>query len=165
MATNRNSTSVAALEGFPAVLPPAGLGHNALYVQKGFLAVPTGDVSNGVYRMIRVPAAAVMHDLLRMHTALTSLGLHVGVWRTPDDGGTVVSQQFFASVGLGTAVTSPSSLININGLNNPPSQVLPLWQAAGLPAPPPSQYLDICGQINTPSTAAGSLIFFAYYSV
>jgi hypothetical protein len=133
---------------------------------KGFLSVPTGDAINDVYRMFRLPANALLHDLQRSQNNITALDGDVGVHRTPDDGGTVVVADFFgSSVAMATATVGPNSVLNESTVNTPTLQMLPLWQALGLAAPPPSGFFDVTITVTTAATAAGQLVLTGYYSV
>ena len=162
---NRSSVQVTALDGVPqTILGPVG--HSEMFGQKGFLSVVTGDSIGDVYRMLRIPANAVVYDLLRSQNAITALAGDVGVYRTPDDGGAVVDADFFASaVALAAATVGPTSVMNESTVNTPTLQMLPLWQALGLSAPPASGYFDICVTVTTAATAAGTLILQAIYSL
>lgn len=131
----------------------------------GVIAVTTGEVVGNILRHTLIPANAVVRSVKLSCTAVAVGGaVDIGVYRTADDGGAVVDADLFASAVVVTAALSNSDVTHESGEYTLAESNMPLWQAAGLTAPPPSGYLVIASTVTTNMGGAGTLGVSAYYA-
>ena len=146
-------TAITNRQANPRVLNNPGQGEGA--VEKctyGVLASVTASLSaTSIIRLCQVPSNAVVTDLRLSSGAQTAGVADIGVYRTNNDGGAVVDQDFF-----GTLVSIAAASVNVDVLNESTTNTLvkqaqPLWQAAGMTTDPKSD-LDLALTITTDVT-------------
>ena len=159
-------TAIANRQANPRVLNNPGQGEGA--VEKctyGVLASVTASLSiTSIIRLVQVPSNAVVTDLRLSSGAQGAGAFDIGVYRTNNDGGAVVDQDFFA-----TAVSCAAAVVNVDELNESTTNTLtkqaqPLWQAVGMTTDPKSD-LDLACTVATTdvTTGTGALALRARY--
>jgi len=131
----------------------------------GITAVTTAEDANDILRFVMVPANAVVRNVRLSCTAVAVGGaLNIGVYRSADDGGTVVDADLFASAVAVTTALSNSDVTYESGEYTLAESNQPLWQAAGMTAPPPSGWLVVAGTVTTDMGGAGTIGVSVTYS-
>ena len=124
----------------------------------GICAVTTSEDVGNILRFVMVPANAVVRNVRLSCTAVAVGGaMNVGVYRSADDGGTVIDADLFASAVVVTTALSNSDITYESGEYTLAESNQPLWQAAGLTAPPASGWLVVAGTISTDMGGAGTI--------
>jgi outer membrane protein assembly factor BamB len=114
-------------------------------------AVVAADQASGdVVWFHRVPTNCRISELLFTAADATTAGaLHLGVYRTPENGGAVVDADFFASaLALTSGPYAESDQKNESTTYTLEKQQQPLWQALGESADPGGEYY-ICATYST----------------
>lgn len=158
-------TSMTNRQASPRVLNNPGRGEGAAQkcVVGYLLSVPAALSATSIIRLIQVPSNALITDLRISSAAQTAGATDVGVYRTNNDGGAVVSAAFFATAVSLAAAVANVDILNESGTNTIAKQDQPLWQAAGMTADPKSD-LDIACVISTDiTTGLGALQLRARY--
>lgn len=147
--TNRDAT--------PRVFNSAGFGA-AERVQEvyDYLNTTSGKTVGSTYRILSVPSNCRVTSVALQAAAMTQGAFDIGVYRSTDDGGAVVSAAFFGSAVDCSSAVAETSVTNESGTNTIVLQSQPLWQAAGLSADPGGA-LDIVAT-STNTITAGALL-------
>lgn len=101
------------------------------------------DSDNSTFRMVRVPSnARISQILMSGDGADTDVTANVGVYKTADDGGAVVDEDFFASdwAGLNTATRNEDITYESATSAEVEEEVEELWEQLGLSADPHIDY-------------------------
>lgn len=125
--------------------------------------VAASDDNNSVYKFLRVHSSWRAVSLEIFNDAITSgTVFDFGLWETEENGGAVVSQEFFVSdLTMATArTTSPGQMIFEAG--DIADIEKRIWQRLGLAADPGKEY-DLCAIGTTVGSGAGTIsIQFAW---
>lgn len=163
---DRNSTAIADMVATPVVLVnPSKGAPSTLRESAGYVANAADDTAASIHRFCRVPSNARISQLLFSTGDATTAGaLNLGIYKTVDDGGTVVDADLFVSAldltggpFLNVDVTYESGEYTVA------ESVMPLWQALGLTSDPKIEY-DIAATISTTynGAAVGQLLKARY---
>jgi hypothetical protein len=130
----------------------------------GKVEVSSTDSIASIFRLLRVPSACRVIQLLLRCTAVTGAIGDFGVYRTPADGGAVVDVDFFATAQtMAAALAIWTDITNESTTYDPTKIEQPLWQALGMSADPQS-YLDIAITLTAAATAAGQATLAVHYA-
>lgn len=148
--TNRDAT--------PRVLNnPGSGGAGRIYRRFGVLTSVTASLSiTSVIRLVTVPSNATICALYFQSAAQSAGKFDIGVYKSTQDGGTVVDQDYFATaVDCASAVTR-TDVTNESTTNTIAKQNQPIWQAAaGLSADPGIMY-DLALTVVTTDVTTGT---------
>ncbi len=164
-AVNTKSTAVTNADATqPRVVTPSYLAGGSLKVSIGTVEVAAADDDTSVYRMVRVPANAVIHRIEVLNDAITGgTSYDIGVYQTAINGGAVVSATKFGTViDMSSARALPLDAmfeaLDISSTENR------LWELLSLTSDPMRDY-DLCYTANTVGTGAGTLVMRVYWTV
>lgn len=155
-------TAIANREATPSVLNNPGLGEGAVAkVAVGHLASVTASLSGtSVIRLVSVPSNAVVTGLEFQSAAQGGGTFNVGVYRTNDDGGAVVDEDFFATAIAVTSAVAQTNILNESTTNTIAKQSQQIWEALGMSADPKSM-LDIALTVGTDITTGTGAVKLA----
>ena len=155
--TNRDSS--------PRVLNNSNVEGGDVRESVGTLESVSGDSIGSKYIMCQIPSnARVSQILLSCDGGNTTAAADIGIYKSTDDGGTVVDADFFASAQLltsalaNTDVTHESAVFGIEDVEKP------LWEALGLSEDPKILY-DIVATLTAASDAADTVSLKAKYAI
>jgi hypothetical protein len=155
---NTKSTAVSNRDASPRVPSPAHLVRGPLFEAVGTVEIAAADDNGSVYRMGRLRSSDRVSQLTVFNDAITGgTSFDLGLYRTADDGGTVVDADLFASAldlssgsAVGIDVTYESAATDIGKIEKR------LWELLGLSADPQVDY-DLAFTANAVGTAAGTV--------
>lgn len=146
------------------VLSNASLADGMLRSAHGFITALAADDTNSRYRLVAVPSNAIVRAIYLSSVAQGAGAVNVGVYRSTQDGGAVVSASLFAAALSVAAAVTRTDATNQAATYTQTKQEQPLWQAAGLTADPVS-YLDIMVAPSTTFTNGGQVGLEVQYVV
>ncbi len=169
---NTKSTAITNLDATPPQLTNRALAGAPLLISKGICEVLAADDNGSVYRFVRLPSNAVIHDIRIKNDAITGgTAYDCGVYETAGNGGAAVDDDLFASaVDISAGNTTWLDMRNEAGTtgvidyNDDPLWVILDAGAATLSADPNKQY-DICLTADTVGSGAGTILMEVIWSV
>ena len=137
----------------PRVLNNPGLGQGAVEqcVYDVLASVPASLSGTSIIRLGWVPSNAIITDMRLSSDAQTAGAFDIGVYRTNNDGGAVVSVALFGSAVSVAAAVVNSDVLNESTTNTLVKQGQRLWQAAGMTVDPKAD-LDLALTCTTAVT-------------
>lgn len=154
---NTKSTAVSNADATqPRIITPSYLAGTNLRMCVGTVEVAAADTDASVYRMVRLPANAIVYRIEVMNDAITAgTDYDLGIYKTAVNGGAVISAAKFSSaIDMSLARSLPFDAmfeaLNIDQVEKR------LFELAALSADPQTEY-DICFTANTVGSAAGTL--------
>lgn len=142
LATNDHAT--------PRVANPTITAKGNFFEASARAATAANQAANDIVWFARVPSNCRISELLLTAADATTAGaMHLGVYRTPENGGGVVDADFFASaLDLTGGPFAESDQKNESTSYTLTKQQQPLWEALGESADPGGEYY-ICGTVST----------------
>jgi hypothetical protein len=163
MAVNAYKTAaLASLDAMPIVRAnPWVHGGNAKHFA-GTVEAVTGDGIGSTYRFFRVGSWMRPIELRLFCDAITGAAGDLGLYRTPGDGGALVSAALFASAqSVATAITLGTNIrFEQDDIANAEKRI---WELLGLAADPNLEY-DVALTLTAAATAGGTLALQGAFS-
>lgn len=158
---DKNSLFIANRVATPRVINPPHLA-GTLKESIAYIAAAADDSATSVYRLATVRSNSRVSEILMTAADFTTAGaIHVGLYRTTQDGGAVVDVDLFAS---GIAMQSgPYTDLDVTRENNTTNWTLAnaenaIWQALGLTSDPGIEY-DVAATISTNFDGGSGILF------
>lgn len=116
----------------------------------GYVSPTAAAEAASKYFLFRVPSKARMSELLLTAADFTTAGaVDIGLWRTAEDGGTVVDQDYFCSaLVLSSGPYARSNQMLESGVNTIANSESPIWSILALTADPGVEY-DVVAVVTT----------------
>lgn len=161
---NVKSAGLTLMDTASSQAPKKGQVRGEMMCARGKVEVTNGDSIASIFRVCRVPSNAFVAQLLLRCTAITGAIGDIGLYRTPADGGAVVSVALFASAqSLASALAAWTDVTNESTTLTPTLIEQPLWQILGLSADPGVWY-DIAITLTAAATASGQATLMCEYT-
>lgn len=144
---------------YPRVPSPPYLSKGSIFCAAGTLEVGVADSAGSLYRFVRLPSSARIHNMEIFSDAIAGFtSAKVGLYAPQDTsgnaGGLVSDALFGAAIDLSVAQTEPYDVIFNNlGIENMEKRI---WELLGLTADPMVSY-DVTVKSVTQSGGAGTL--------
>lgn len=155
--TNRDAT--------PSVKNPSHEDKSVLLESIGTIEVIASDASLSTLNFASVPSNARISQVLVSCDALGTSGtMDLGLYKSTQDGGDLVDQDFFGdAIALGSALSN-SDVTHESGQFNKDEADEPLWEALGL-TEDPNIYYDIVGTIMEAAEDPGTVSLKVRYCI
>lgn len=116
----------------------------------GYVAPTAAAEAASKYFMFRVPSKARMSELLLTAADFTTAGaVDIGLWRTAEDGGAVVDQDYFCSaLDLSGGPFARSNQMLESAVNTIANSEKPIWEILALTTDPNVEY-DVVAVVTT----------------
>ncbi len=152
---------------YPYVLSAPYLTKGALFCAAGKVATTATDSAGSLYKFIRIPSGARIHNMEIFSDAITGMSSNtVGLYdiqdRSSNQGAAVSAALFATGIDLSVAQTEPYDVIFNNlGISNIEKRV---WELLGLSADP-FKFYDVTIVSTNGSTAIGNLAMRMAYTI
>ncbi len=162
---NTKSTAVSNADATqPRIINPSYLAGGNLRMSVGKVEVAAADDDGSVYRMVRLPANAIIYRIEVLNDAITAgTGYDIGLYNTPDNGSTAINDDVFATtIDMSSARALPlDAMFEVLDIDQVEKR---LFELAGLTADPMKEY-DICFTADTVGSGAGTLAMRVVWTV
>lgn len=108
----------------------------------GYVPASAAAEQNSTYGFFRVPSKARMSELLLTAADFTTAGaIHIGLRRTPEEGGAVVDADYFVSaLDMSGGPFAASNQLKESAVNTDANSEKAIWEILGLTADPNLEY-------------------------
>jgi hypothetical protein len=163
---NIKSTPITNRDAAPKVLNDSHVQAGILLEAVGICEAAAAATSASTYKFCQVPSNARISSVLLSSDDHGTTGLiNVGIYKSTQDGGTVVDADFFASaVDIKTAALVDSNITHESGTYDIDDSEKPLWSALGLTSDPMITY-DVVGQLTEASLSGGTMVIKVRYAI
>lgn len=162
---NTKSTAITnADQTQPRAITPSYLAGGLIHTSVGAVEVAAADDDTSIYRMVRLPANAVIYRIEVLNDAITAgTDYDIGLYQTAENGGVAVNASLFATaIDMSMARTLPlDAMFEVLGIEQVEKR---LWEHAALASDPMREY-DLCFTANTVGSAAGTLVMRVLWTV
>lgn len=149
----------------PRVISDSNLSKGQLLEACGHIALAATDSSDSKLYFCSVPSnARISQVLLSCDDTGTTGTMDIGVWKSTQDGGTVVDQDHFASAQALTTALVNSDVTHESGEFPIEELEKPIWEALGLSEDPNIEY-DIVGVLQESPENAGDVTLKVRYAI
>lgn len=157
------STSITNRDAVPRVNNPAHLSGGTRLQSRATFELTNDDTAGSTYRICQMPTGAMVNSIRVFCDAITSCTIHVGLYRTTENGAAVVLSTAYATAqAISSAIVLGTELMfEARDIINVEKRV---WEDANL-ATDPGGALDLVATVVAASTAAGTLSFIVDYTV
>ncbi len=155
---NTRSTYIGNAESVPPVISQGHLHRGRMLSSVGTVSVAATDQANSTYRFTRLKSS---ERVISAHLTAEALGgsaaVDISLYDTEDNGGALVSSQFFASaVAIATAITRVDVTHEQNTVYTVAKREKRVWEVLGLSADPQKDY-DVVGKLTADAASAGTM--------
>lgn len=157
------STALTARDASPRQNNPPHLQGGTRQHLRATFELANGDSIGSTYRIGQLPTGAIVNSIRVFCDAITSAAADVGLYKTTDNGGTVVDADAYASAqSIASAIVVGTEIMfEARNVDKVEKRV---WEDAGLTSDP-GGFLDLVATLTAATTAAGTLSFIVDYTV
>ena len=148
----------------PRALANSRLSKGQIFEGIGTLEAVSGDSIGSTYLFAQIPSNARISQVLLSSDAITTCAGDVGIYKSTDDGGTVVDADFFASAASLASAQANVDVTHESGVYGIDAVEKPLWQALGLTSDPGILY-DLVVTLTAAAGSAGTISMAVRYVI
>jgi hypothetical protein len=163
--TAKASDVITNRDASPRVFSDAHLSKGVLLEGVGHIALAATDDAGSTLRFCSVPSnARISQVLLSCDDSGTTGAINIGIYKSTQDGGTVVDADHFASAQLLTTALVNSDVTHESGEFPIEEIELQLWEALGLTSDPAIEY-DVVGVVTAAAENAADVTLKVRYVI
>lgn len=145
---NKSSTAITNRDAADRTVTNSNLVNAICHEGLGEIQITSSDASDSQLRFCSVPSNARISQILLSNSDSGTAGaIDVGIYKSTQDGSTVVDADFFASAQVLTTALSNEDITHESGEFAVSDAELPLWEALGLSSDPGIMY-DIVATVT-----------------